>query len=180
MRYARRGAARPKRYRGIGRAGGVGRTCDRCPVEACIRPAQLSRDAEAVLAVQRAGYALEAQLVGVDALPPQHHTIDDLRGEDLWVAEDSGKIVGVLGVEDGAELVIARLVVDPAWMRRGLGRVLARHALALAGDRFVRVGTAAANTPALALYASLGFELVGERTVGDGLAYVELARRGGM
>ena len=105
--------------------------------------------AEAVLAVQRAGYALEAQLVGVDALPPQHHTIDDLRGEDLWVAEDSGKIVHVLGVEDGAELVIARLVVDPACMRRGLGRVLARHALALAGDRFVRVGTAAANTPAL-------------------------------
>jgi ribosomal protein S18 acetylase RimI-like enzyme len=143
-----------------------------------IRPAELGRDGEAVLAVQRAGYALEARLAGVDALPPQHQTTDDLRGEEVWVAEVGGKVVGVLGIEDGSEVLIARLVVDPALMGRGIGRALARHALALAGRRSVRVGTAAANAPALALYASLGFEPAGERTVGDGLAYVDLVRPG--
>jgi ribosomal protein S18 acetylase RimI-like enzyme len=141
-----------------------------------IRPAELDRDGDALLAVQRAGYAEEARLIGVDSLPPQHQTIEDLHGEALWVAQYGGAVAGVLGVEDGPELVIARLVVDPARMRRGIGRALARHALALAGDRAARVGTAAANAPALALYASLGFEVVARRTVGDRLEYVELRR----
>ena len=83
---------------------------------------------------------------------------------------------GVLGVEDGVDVVIARLVVAPERMGRGIGRALARHAIALAGDRGLRVGTAAANRPALALYDSLGFRRVAQRTVGDGLAYVELLR----
>ena len=131
-----------------------------------------------MLAVQRAGYAVEARLIGVDALPPQQDTIDDMRDEALWVAEDRGEIAGVLGLEDGPELTIARLVVAPERMRRGIGRALALHALALAGERTVRVGTATANNPALALYESLGFERVQRSIVGDGLAYVELRRPG--
>jgi ribosomal protein S18 acetylase RimI-like enzyme len=143
-----------------------------------IRLADLDREADALLAVQRAGYAVEARLVGVEALPPQHETVADLLGESLWVAEQRGAVVGLLGLEDGGELVIARLVVAPASMRRGIGRALARHALALAGGRAVRVGTAAANAPALALYASLGFERVRERTVSGDIAYVELVLPG--
>jgi ribosomal protein S18 acetylase RimI-like enzyme len=140
-----------------------------------IRRPQLDREADAILAVQRAGYAAEAALVGVESLPPQHQTLDDLRGEALWVAEDEGRVVGLLGLEEGAgDLTIARLVVDPRLARRGVGRALVLHALALAGGRPVRVGTAAANAPALALYESLGFARVAERTVGDGLAYVDL------
>ena len=123
-----------------------------------------------------AGYAVEARLIGVASLPPQHETTADLRAEQIWVAEARGEIAGVLGVEDEAEHVIARLVVAPAHMRRGIGRALARHALALAGDRVIRVGTAAANEPALELYRSLGFQRVGQRTVGDHLPYVDLLR----
>jgi ribosomal protein S18 acetylase RimI-like enzyme len=48
--------------------------------------------------------------------------------------------------------------------------------LGLAGGRAVRVGTAAANAPALALYEGLGFRRVGERPVEPGLAYVDLVR----
>jgi ribosomal protein S18 acetylase RimI-like enzyme len=96
-----------------------------------IRPARLDRDRDALLAVQRAGYAVEAELIGVESLPPQHHTIDDLRAESVWVAEDDhGEITGILGVEHGPELVISRLVVRPDRMQRGIGRALAEHALA--------------------------------------------------
>ena len=129
-----------------------------------------------MLAVQCAGYAVEARLIGVAALPPQHETIDDLRDETVWVAEEDGAVVGVLGLEEGDDLEIARLVVAPGHMRRGIGRALASYAISLAGDRAVCVGTAAANRPALELYGSLGFRHVAERTVGDGLAYVELRR----
>ena len=141
-----------------------------------IRLAELEREGDVVVAVQRAGYAVEARLIGVASLPPQHETIADLRAEHVWVADAGGEVAGVLGVQDEVQLVIARLVVAPAHMRRGIGRALARHALALAGDRAVRVGTAAANRPALELYRSLGFEPAGQRTVGDGLAYVDLLR----
>jgi ribosomal protein S18 acetylase RimI-like enzyme len=110
--------------------------------------------------------------------PAEHETIDDLRRESLWVAEELGAVVGLLGLEDGRELTIARLVVAPERMGRGIGRALARHAHALAGVRAVRVGTAAANHPALALYESLGFVEMKQRTVGHGIAYVELRRPG--
>lgn len=143
-----------------------------------IRVADLDREAETLLAVQRAGYAVEAQTVGVEALPPQHATAQDLRDESLWVAEQRGAVVGLLGLQDGRELVIARLVVAPASMRRGIGRALARHAIAFADGRAVRVGTAAANAPALMLYESLGFARVRERTVAGGLVYVELCLAG--
>ncbi|MDP1849032.1 MAG: GNAT family N-acetyltransferase [Solirubrobacteraceae bacterium] len=144
-----------------------------------LRPADLYREGDAVLAVQRAGYAVEARLIGVGSLPPQHETLDDLRREQIWVADDGGDVAGVLGVQVGNELEIARLVVAPEHMRRGIGRALARHAIVLAGDRVIRVGTAAANGPALALYAALGFERVRERIVGNGLPYVDLRRPAG-
>ena len=38
----------------------------------------------------------------------------------------------------------------------------------------MRVGTGAANAPVLALYEGLGFVRVGERSVGDGIAYADL------
>lgn len=145
-------------------------------MDVTIRLAEIDREGDALLAVQRAGYAVEARLIGVESLPPQHETLEDLARETIWVAEQGAVVGGVLGLEDGDDLVIARLVVAPERMRRGIGRALARHAIALAGERAIRVGTASANRPALALYESLGFRRVAQRTVGDGLAYVELLR----
>lgn len=144
-----------------------------------IRRADLPAEAAAVLAVQRDGYAVEAGLAGVPSLPSQHQSSDDLCREDLWVVETEGEIAAVMALEDGDEPLIAKLVVAPHRMRRGLGRALVAHAIGLAGERALRVGTAAANTPALALYAGLGFERSGAREVGDGIAFVDLRRPGG-
>ena len=135
-----------------------------------LRRASLEAEGEAVLAVVRAGYAVEAELVGWPALPGLRASVADLRSEDVWVAEVDGVVAGVLGLEDGT---IARLVVDPAFARRGIGRALVRHAVGLGA---VRVGTAAENAPALAMYASEGFERVREGVVGGGLRYVWLRR----
>jgi ribosomal protein S18 acetylase RimI-like enzyme len=71
-------------------------------------------------------------------------------------------------------LLIARLFVAPSALRRGVGSALVRHALAQARGRRVRVGTAAANAPALALYEGLGFRRDREREPVPGLAYIEL------
>jgi hypothetical protein len=42
-----------------------------------IRRADLDRDGDALLSVQRDGYAVEAALIGVESLPPQHDTVGD-------------------------------------------------------------------------------------------------------
>jgi ribosomal protein S18 acetylase RimI-like enzyme len=148
-------------------------------VSVIIRRAELDRDGEALLSVQRAGYAVEATLIGVESLPPQHDTVDDLRAESLWVAEgEDGTICGLVGLENDDELSICRLVIRPDRMRRGVGRALVEHALALAAGRPVRVGTAAANTPALTLYRALGFEQDAHKIVGGNIPYVELRHPG--
>ena len=137
-----------------------------------LRRAALDVEGEAVLRVLHAGYAVEARLVGWPELPGLRASVGDLRSEDVWVAEVDGAVAGVLGLEDD---LIARLVVDPAFARRGIGRALVRHAVALGASR---VGTAAENAPALALYASEGFERVRDGVVGGGLRYVWLRRAG--
>ena len=145
------------------------------------RRAELDRDGEALLSVQRAGYAAEATLIGVQSLPGQHDTVDALRAEALWVAEDEdGTICGLVGLEDEneLELCICRLVIRPDQMRRGVGRALVQHVLALAAGRPVRVGTAAANRPALTLYRALGFEPDAHKIVGGNIPYVELRHPG--
>ena len=130
-----------------------------------------------MLEIQRAAYAIEAELIGYPALPPAHETVAQLQasGEELWLCEEDGELLGAVGLEaDDDELLIARLFVVPSAFRRGVGSALVRHALAHARGRRVRVGTAAANAPALALYEGLGFRRVEEREPAPGVVWVGL------
>jgi ribosomal protein S18 acetylase RimI-like enzyme len=133
-----------------------------------------------VLEVQHAAYAIEAQLIGYPQLPPAHETLAALQGcgEEVWLCEEDGELLGAVGLEQTSEdeLLIARLFVAPSAFRRGVGTALVRHALAQARGRRVRVGTAAANLPALALYERFGFRRVVESDPAPGVTYVELVR----
>ena len=133
-----------------------------------------------MLEVQHAAYAVEARLIGYPHLPPAHETLAALQvcGAEVWLCEDGGELLGVVGLEHVSEdeVLIARLFVAPSAFRRGVGTALVGHALAAARGRRVRVGTAAANRPALALYERLGFRRVAESEPAPGVHYVELVR----
>ena len=58
-------------------------------------------------------------------------------------------------------VLIASLVVDPDYCRQGLARLLLRHVISIYAKDFLQVETATGNRPAMALYASLGFEVRG-------------------
>jgi ribosomal protein S18 acetylase RimI-like enzyme len=81
--------------------------------------------------------------------------------EDFALLEIDGAPAGmVLVVVTGDSAEIAYLGVVPARRRRGLGTLLASHALARAaahGARVVRVTVDSVNTPAVAVYERLGF-----------------------
>jgi ribosomal protein S18 acetylase RimI-like enzyme len=93
----------------------------------------------------------------------------------VWLCEEDGELLGAIGLEGSDdELLIARLFVAPHAFRRGIGAALVGHALAQAGDRRMRVGTAALNAPALALYQRLGFRRDREHEPAPGVPYIEL------
>jgi ribosomal protein S18 acetylase RimI-like enzyme len=134
-----------------------------------------------LLALQRAAYAVEAGLIGSDAIPPLHDTTETLVAAGLtWYgSRDATGLLGAVAVAAGPGLVdLDRLVVAPRAFRRGVGTALVRHVLDLAGPRRVEVSTGRDNTPARALYARLGFVETGEEEVVPGLWVTRYARAG--
>ena len=114
-----------------------------------------------VLEIQRAAYAVEADLVGNDAIPPLHETFAELQAQPLVFLGVScdRTLAGVLGYRrDGDTVDIDRVAIDPAFFRRGLATKLLRELLARERDatRFT-VSTGFGNRPAISLYERFGF-----------------------
>ena len=150
-------------------------------------PSRLDLDdpavARAVLELQRASYALEAELIGDDRIPQLTETLEELRAAGLaWlgVADDDG-LTGAVSwrvLDDGA-VDIHRLVVAPRALRRGVASALLDALDGMYPDRPVVVSTGSANEPALRLYRGRGFRTTAEREVLPGLSITELERRPG-
>ena len=137
-------------------------------------------DIEALLRVQRAAYAVEAELIGFDGIPALRETAAELAASSETVlgrfVDDI--LVAAVGYErTGDELELCRLVVDPGAFRDGLaGALLDAVDAAEPGIAVTHVSTGTANEPALRLYGRRGFRVVGHREVGPGVR-VSLLRR---
>jgi ribosomal protein S18 acetylase RimI-like enzyme len=119
--------------------------------------------AQQVHAVRMAAYKQEAELLRVARFPPLEKQIDDIlnSSEEFLGAFENQTLAGVLSVcqdEEGRGLSISSLVVLPAQQRRGVGRALVTAMIERHHTSEFTVQTAAANAPALALYAEFGFK----------------------
>lgn len=124
----------------------------------------------AVFAIQRAAYQKEAEILGVESLPPLQETARDIQltSDEILVALDGERAVGAIFLEGSANdlsLTISKLVVDPQYFRRGVGRRLVELVLQREFNSRLRVTTGAANIPAVSLYQTLGFTVVREFAV---------------
>jgi ribosomal protein S18 acetylase RimI-like enzyme len=137
--------------------------------------------AAAVLALQRAAYAVEADLIGFDGIPGLHDTPASLRtsGETFAGAWRGGALVGAVSYRRAGDVLdVHRLVVDPASFRTGVATALLRFAEAAEdGVGRIVVSTGERNAPARALYARAGYRLVGRREVAPGVVVVGLEKR---
>jgi ribosomal protein S18 acetylase RimI-like enzyme len=155
--------------------------------------------AQRIQAVMALAAAQEAQLLeGADSLPILADTpdlslapylaliaraVDEIATDsDFYLgAVEGDDLVGVLSVgpdDEAQQLCITVLVVQPAAQRRGIARRLVQAALdRLPGTAF-SVATTAGNTPALALYQSLGFMAYRHGVIGPNRLPLVKLRRG--
>jgi ribosomal protein S18 acetylase RimI-like enzyme len=137
--------------------------------------------AEAIVGIQRAAYAVEAETLGFDGIPPLFEFAEHVRRLDLTILglQVGTDVVAVLGFRPvGYGVDIDRLAVDPAHFRHGHARCLLTHLherVAPNAARFT-ASTGAANVPAVNLYRSLGYRVVQEVVLPEGLPVVRLER----
>jgi len=151
-----------------------------------IRPLDLSDDetARAVLALQRAAYAVEAGLIGSDGIPALTETLERLRAAgESWLGAldaETGRLAGAVAwreLDDGT-VDICRLVVAPEAFRRGIATALLNALDSAFPGRSMVVSTGRTNEPAIALYRRRGFHPVRDREAAPGLWITELERPG--
>lgn len=118
--------------------------------------------------IQRRAYAVEAELIGFDRIPPLIESLEQLQSADMTVLaiRDSDELHALLGYRRlQGSIDIDRLAVDPSQSRRGFGRKLLEHLHAKHSDLPITVSTGAANQPAIALYEHLGYVRLADHLV---------------
>jgi len=81
-------------------------------------------------------------------------------GVAFWVAEEEGRLLGVMGIQDKGDVALVRhAYVAPATQGKGVGTRLLRHVGGLA-DRPILIGTWAAASWAIEFYERNGFTVV--------------------
>jgi GNAT superfamily N-acetyltransferase len=130
--------------------------------------------------LQRASYAVEAELIGFDGIPALHESLQELRdcGESFLGLDDETGLAGAVSwarLQDGT-LDICRLIVHPRVHRRGIATALLDSLDRAEPARRAVVSTGTANHPALALYKRRGFTPVGTRGIAPGTSITVLER----
>ena len=83
-------------------------------------------------------------------------------GVVFWVAEQEGRLAGVMGIQDKGDVALVRhAYVAPSTQRAGVGTRLLRHVEGLS-DKPILIGTWAAASWAIEFYRRNGYTVVPE------------------
>ena len=94
-----------------------------------------SADLDAVVALQRAAYAPNQKILGVVPLPLQADYTEIFRSMEVWLAESSAGLDGVLILEPrAADLLIWSISTEPVRPHTGLGQKMLAFAEARARE----------------------------------------------
>jgi N-acetylglutamate synthase-like GNAT family acetyltransferase len=95
-------------------------------------------------------------------MPAYELAVEIADGIVFWVAEEAGRLLGVMGMQDKGEVALVRhAYVSTAAQKQGVGTQLLHHVQGLA-NKPVLIGTWAAAAWAIAFYRRNGFTVVPE------------------
>jgi N-acetylglutamate synthase-like GNAT family acetyltransferase len=126
-------------------------------------------DFSAMLAVINDAAHAYRGVIPADRWHEPYMSADELKtqiaeGVAFWVAEQDGKVSGVMGIQDKGDVALVRhAYVGPATQRSGVGTKLLRHVESLV-DKPILIGTWAAASWAIEFYQRNGFTLL---SIGD-------------
>lgn len=137
--------------------------------------------AQQIYTLQQAAYRIEGELIGYAALPPLLESLETLQqsGEQFLAFQEAGQLAGVLAyTRNDSVLEICRMMVSPAYFRRGIAAKLLQALEAIEAEvNQIVVSTAAQNLPALALYQKYNYRHRFTTTLPDGLKLVTLSKQ---
>ena len=96
-------------------------------------------------------------------MPPDELVDEIADGVVFWVAEEDGRLLGVMGIQDKGDVALVRhAYVAPTMQRKGVGTRLLRHVEGLTAKP-VLIGTWADASWAIEFYRRNGFAVVPKR-----------------
>jgi N-acetylglutamate synthase-like GNAT family acetyltransferase len=122
-------------------------------------------DSAAMLAIVNAAAQAYRGVIPADRwrepyMPPDELEKEIADGVIFWVAEEDGRLLGVMGIQDKEEVALVRhAYVTPTEQRKGVGASLLRHVQGLTGKP-VLIGTWADASWAIEFYRRNGFTVV--------------------
>lgn len=133
------------------------------PADAWTLHRATSEDYDRLVALQRAAYARNRALLGVEPIPLKADYRAVLCEKEVWLAEDGATLIGALVLEprDG-DLTIESIATDPIRQGAGLGRALLAAAEARARDlgyTVVRLYTGSVLTHLTGWYGRHGYSV---------------------
>jgi N-acetylglutamate synthase-like GNAT family acetyltransferase len=122
-------------------------------------------DSAAILAIINAAAQAYRGVIPADRWREPYMPADELQKEIadgivFWVAEEEGRLLGVMGIQDKGDVSLVRhAYVTPGLQRKGVGTTLLRHAQSLV-SKPVLIGTWADASWAIEFYQRNGFRVV--------------------
>ncbi len=129
-----------------------------------IRPSEPA-DVEGMFDVVNAAAVAYKGVIPADRWHEPYMPRDELQheieaGVAFWVAEEDGRLLGIMGIQDRGDVALVRhAYVAPNLQRKGVGTMLLHHVQALV-NKPVLIGTWADASWAIAFYRRNGFLLV--------------------
>jgi len=125
----------------------------------------VAADFSVILAIVNEAAQAYRGVIPIDRWHEPYMSTDELEreiaeGVRFWVAEQEGRVLGVMGIQDKGEVALVRhAYVAPNKQRTGVGTRLLRHVEGLV-DKPILIGTWAAASWAIEFYRRNGFTVV--------------------
>jgi GNAT superfamily N-acetyltransferase len=133
--------------------------------EAMLIRKSVEADFAAILAIVNDAAQAYREVIPVDRWHDPYMSTDELAREIsggvlFWVAEEEGRLLGVMGIQDKGDVALVRhAYVAPTLQRKGVGTRLLRHVEGLV-DKPILIGTWASASWAIEFYRRNRFSVV--------------------